>query len=156
MADDGRDSPGVLIFPPLLFALCLIAGVVLHVALPWRVAAHWWMRAAGLAMSVGAVAQAISGKRTMQAAGTNVRPDLPALSIVRSGPFAYSRNPLYLSLMLLLAGIGVAVPSIPILAMAIPLALVLRFGVVAREERYLEAKFGEDYLEYKRSVRRWM
>jgi len=92
----------------------------------------------------------------MKASGTNVRPDRPALTVVRSGPFARSRNPLYLALFLLLAGIGVAAASPGILAMSVPLLVVLRLGVIAREERYLEAKFGEEYLAYKRAVRRWL
>ena len=153
--DGGRDNPGVLIFPPLLFALCLLAGIAIHAVTPAGLRAPAWVRGAGLAMAVGAIVHALWGERTMKAAGTNVRPSLPALAIVRSGPFAYSRNPLYLSLVLLLAGIGIAVPSIPILAMVIPLVAVLRFGVIAREERYLAEKFGQTYRDYQRTVRRW-
>ena len=156
MVEDPNDHPGVLIFPPLLLGLCLVAGAALHFALPFRLHLPLAIRVAGGALALAAIALARWGERTMKASGTNVRPDRPALTVVRSGPFARSRNPLYLALFLLLAGIGVAAASPGILAMSVPLLIVLRLGVIAREERYLEAKFGEEYLAYKRAVRRWL
>ena len=92
----------------------------------------------------------------MKAAGTNVHPGMPALAIVEAGPFAFTRNPLYLSLILLLTAIGLALASPAFLVFVVPLVLVLHFGVVFREERYLEAKFGDAYRGYKGRVRRWL
>ena len=103
-----------------------------------------------------AIAFALWAQRIMRAAGTNIRPDQPATAIVSEGPFVFTRNPLYLTLLALYAGIGIALASTTFLAVIVPLALVLHFGVVLREERYLEAKFGDVYRDYKSRVRRWI
>jgi protein-S-isoprenylcysteine O-methyltransferase Ste14 len=99
---------------------------------------------------------AIWAERVMKAAGTNVRPDRPALTVVRSGPYRFTRNPMYLSLCLLPLAIGFFLDGwVPLLFAGI-LALVLHFGVILREESYLQRKFGEQYLSFKRQVRRWL
>ena len=153
MADD---QPGVLVFPPLLFVICVACGAVAHLVCPYRPAFPPWARGLGGAAALAAIAFGIWGERTMKAAGTTVRPDLPALAIVSGGPFAFTRNPLYLALLALFAGIGVALASPAFLAVLVPLFIVLRFGVVLREERYLESKFGDVYRVYKARVRRWI
>ncbi|MHA1536474.1 MAG: methyltransferase family protein [Alphaproteobacteria bacterium] len=91
-----------------------------------------------------------------RAAGTSVHVHHPTTAIITNGIYRYSRNPIYLALTLLVAGIGVAVDGIWVIAMLAPTLIVMHYGVIAREERYLEAKFGEVYLAYKRSVRRWI
>ena len=93
---------------------------------------------------------------TMRAAGTHANPAKPALLIVRSGPYRFTRNPMYLALCLVQAGIGFLLNDWITLLFVVPLALVLHFGVILPEERYLEAKFGEQYLALKREVRRWI
>jgi protein-S-isoprenylcysteine O-methyltransferase Ste14 len=93
---------------------------------------------------------------TMRAAGTHANPAKPALLIVRSGPYRFTRNPMYLALCLVQAGIGFLLNDWITLLFVVPLALVLHFGVILPEERYLEAKFGEQYLALKRKVRRWI
>ena len=99
---------------------------------------------------------ALSALRTFKAAGTNVHPSEPALTIVRGGPYRFSRNPMYLALCLVQAGIGFLLNDWITLLFVVPLALVLHFGVILPEERYLEAKFGEQYLALRRKVRRWI
>ncbi len=92
----------------------------------------------------------------MKAAGTNVRPDRPSLTVVKAGPYRFTRNPMYLSLCLLQMAIGFFLDGwVPVL-FAFVLALVLHFGVILREESYLERKFGEQYLPFKRRVQRWL
>jgi protein-S-isoprenylcysteine O-methyltransferase Ste14 len=156
MNDAPDDNPGVVIFPPLLFVICVAAGGVAYFIRPFRWNLPFWLRLAGCALVPAAIAFAMWGQRIMRAAGTNIRPDLPATAIVSDGPFAFTRNPLYLTLIAMYAGIGVALASVSFLAGLLPLALVLHFGVVLREERYLEAKFGDAYLGYKSRVRRWI
>ena len=92
----------------------------------------------------------------MQAAGTNIDPMLPARAIVTSGPFRYSRNPLYLALTLLYLGLTLALNTWWGLVMLVPLFIVMDRGVVLREERYLEQKFGEIYRQYRSDVRRYL
>jgi protein-S-isoprenylcysteine O-methyltransferase Ste14 len=156
VSDSADDNPGVVIFPPLLFVICVVGGAIGTFSCPYRLPLSPWIRGLFGALAVGAIAFAMWGKRTMKAAGTNVRPDQPALAIVSHGPFAFSRNPLYLSLIALFTAIGLALASPAFLLLVVPLVLVLHFGVVLREERYLDAKFGDAYREYKARVRRWI
>ena len=94
--------------------------------------------------------------RTMRRANTNVDPRQPATSLVIEGPFQITRNPLYLSMTIFYIGVTLLVNTLWT-AILIPFILVLiRKGVIDREERYLERKFGEQYLRYKASIRRWL
>lgn len=102
------------------------------------------------------MALAFWAQHVMKAAGTNIRPDRPTLTVVKTGPFRFTRNPMYVSLCLLQLAIGCFLNGWPPLLFALVLALVLHFGVILREEDYLERKFGEEYLSFKRGVRRWL
>jgi protein-S-isoprenylcysteine O-methyltransferase Ste14 len=99
---------------------------------------------------------ALSGLVTMKKAGTNVNPAEPALTIVRDGPYRFTRNPMYLALCLLQVALGFFLNDWITLLFLVPLALITHYGVILREERYLTAKFGEPYLQLKREVRRWL
>jgi protein-S-isoprenylcysteine O-methyltransferase Ste14 len=156
VSDPPHDNPGVVIFPPLLFALCIVAGLLAHWSCPYRLGLSPSVRGVFGALALAVIGFALWGQRTMKAAGTNVHPGMPALAIVERGPFAISRNPLYLSLIALFAAIGLTLDSPAFLVLAVPLVLVLHFGVVLREERYLEAKFGNSYRAYRTRVRRWI
>ena len=87
---------------------------------------------------------------------TTVLPHHATTALVTSGPFRFTRNPLYLALGLVLTGLALAVNSMAMAVMIAPWALVMRYGVIAREEHYLEGKFGEEYRAYCRRVRRWL
>src|SRR4029077_18103990 len=117
------------------FSLCLVCGMIFIMLAP---------------------ALALSALRRMKAAGTNVHPSEPALTIVRAGPFLFTRNPMYLALCLLQVALGFFLNDWITLLFVVPLVLIFHYGVVLREERYLTAKFGEPYLQYKREVRRWI
>ena len=101
-------------------------------------------------------ASAVLGIRRFRAADTNVKPSLPATTVVSDGIYGFTRNPMYLGLSLVYAGIAVATDSIWTLALLVPLLTLMGWGVIGREERYLEGKFGEDYRVYKARVRRWL
>jgi protein-S-isoprenylcysteine O-methyltransferase Ste14 len=92
----------------------------------------------------------------MRAAGTNINPVLPATAIVTSGPFRFSRNPLYLSLTLLYLGLALSFNTWWGIVVLVPLLIVMHRGVVLREERYLDHKFGESYRQYRSTVRRYL
>ena len=156
MSETADDHPGVVIFPPLLFVICVVGGAIGHFSCPYRLPMSPWIRVSWGALALGSIAFAIWGQRTMKAAGTNVHPGMPALAIVELGPFKFTRNPLYLSLIALFTAIGSALASPAFLLLVVPLVFVLHFGVVLREERYLEAKFGDAYRGYKARVRRWI
>jgi protein-S-isoprenylcysteine O-methyltransferase Ste14 len=113
-------------------------------------------RLLGAALLLASIALARGAEGTMKRAGTNVRPDQPSLHLVTDGPFRYSRNPLYLSTLGLYGGVTLLVDALWPVLLLIPLLAVLRWGVIAREEQYLERKFGDEYRSYKARVRRWL
>jgi protein-S-isoprenylcysteine O-methyltransferase Ste14 len=92
----------------------------------------------------------------MVRAGTNVLPTRPALAIVTDGPFRFTRNPLYLANAVAYLGLTLVFNTVWTLLLYVPMLLVIHWGIIRREERYLEAKFGETYLAYKARVRRWL
>lgn len=153
---DNKDHPGVIAFPPLIWLVCAVMSGLVHYAFPCRMMTYGISLSLGIALVVVAPFLAIWAVRVMKAAGTNVHPGEPALTIVRNGPYRFTRNPMYLALCLLQLAIGFFLNDWIALLFAIPLALVLHYGVILREERYLEAKFGDPYLALKRDVRRWL
>lgn len=150
------DHPGVVARPPLIY----LGAFLIVLALRWFWPMPIDVQGRGLWPGIGLVAlglgTAIWGSRTMEAAGTNINPALPAKTIVSSGPFCFSRNPLYLCLTLMYLGLTLAVNTWWGGAVLVPLIIVMHFGVVLREERYLEKKFGESYRQYRSRVRRYL
>jgi protein-S-isoprenylcysteine O-methyltransferase Ste14 len=104
---------------------------------------------------VPGMAMAIVAWHSFVQAGTDVEPWKPSLRLVTEGIFAWMRNPMYVGLIRLLAGLAVALGSDWALVLVLPAALILHFGVVKREERYLAAKFGESYQTYMSQVPRY-
>jgi protein-S-isoprenylcysteine O-methyltransferase Ste14 len=94
--------------------------------------------------------------RTFRTAGTPVQGSQPSTTIVRAGPYRFTRNPIYLAFSLFQLGIALWVNSLWLLATLVGAATLMHFVVMRREEQYLERKFGAHYLDYKASVRRWL
>ena len=154
-----RNTAGPIIRPPLLFPGCLILGLVLDQALPLPFAlpkAAWVVWAAGAVLiSVGIVVFA-AGLWSFSRAGTPVPGNRPVRALVTTGIHGISRNPIYVGMFSIYAGIGLAALSAWIIIFMLPIAIVMRYGVVAREEAYLERHFGDSYRDYKARVRRWL
>ena len=150
------DSPRVVVFPPLLFGSALALGLLLHWIRPVQPLPALPARLAGVMLLAASGLLARSAEAAMKRAGTNIRPDQPTLAIVSDGPFRFTRNPLYLALTGLYVGITLLVDALWPLLLLIPALAVLQWGVVAREERYWESKFGGPYRVYKSRVRRWV
>jgi protein-S-isoprenylcysteine O-methyltransferase Ste14 len=155
MADE-HDNPGIRVPPPPIYLLALLLGLLLdrrtHVPfLPRGVA-----RVLGWPLVGGGMALAAWFVWTMRSADTTIRIDKPVSSLVQDGPFRYSRNPGYVALTMIYAGIA-ALRNALWAILLLPLVLfVIQREVIEREERYLERTFGEEYLNYKRRVRRWV
>lgn len=143
-------------FPPLLYLATLAVGLLLHWLVPRHPLPPTAARLLGAALVGASAVLGRWGERTMHRAGTNVDPRQPALELVEDGPFRFSRNPLYLALTGLYLGITLLVNAVWPLLLLLPLLAVVRWGIVGREERYLEAKFGEPYRAYRARVRRWL
>ena len=150
------DTPGVMAPPPLIYLGFLVLGLTLdHFwairLLPYR----WRIPVAVLSIVAGAALMAL-GFQEFRRVGTQVSPLRPSTALATGGVYRYTRNPLYISLTLIYLGIAAAANDLWLLLLAIPLLVVIRYGVIEREERYLEAKFGDDYRQYKARVRRWI
>ncbi len=157
MPSDDNDNPGVIAFPPLIWLIGAVASTLVHFLVARISIMNYNVSlVCGIALATMAPSLAISALIVMKKGGTNVNPSKPALAIVRGGPFRFTRNPMYLALCLLQVALGFFLNDWITLIFVVPLALILHYGVVLREERYLVAKFGEPYLELKREVRRWI
>jgi protein-S-isoprenylcysteine O-methyltransferase Ste14 len=150
------DKPGVAAPPPLLYGSAFVLVLVFRWFWPMPIFGHAVALWPGLALLVLGVGIAAWGGRTMHAAGTNVNPALPTTAIVASGPFRFSRNPLYLALTLLYLGLTLAFNTWWGIVVLVPVLIIIHRGVVLREERYLEQKFGETYRQYRSKVRRYL
>src|SRR5438128_474330 len=151
-----EDRPGVPIAPPLLFVLPMLASLALEWFVPTSFLHGAFRWIPGAIFFLAGIALNIVGFITQKRAGTDPIPFNPSTRIVAHGPYRFSRNPMYIGLALCTLGIAVLVDSAWML-LAVPVGLVLIDRlVIAREERYLERKFGEEYLSYKRRVRRWI
>jgi len=154
---DQTDNPGVIAFPPLIWLIGeVVSGLVHFFVVRVPIMNYNVSLVCGIALATLAPTLAMLAMVQMKKAGTNVNPSKPALALARGGPFRFTRNPMYLALCLLQVALGFFLNDWITLLFVVPLALILHFGVVLREERYLTAKFGEPYLELKRDVRRWI
>lgn len=150
------DTAGVVAPPPLIYGGALAAGLLSKALFPAGFLPRAASRMLGLPLVGGGVLLFLSSVRTMRRAGTDVRAYRPTTSLVVEGPYRFTRNPIYLGFTLLYAGITALANSLPS-ALLLPLVLVvMRRGVIDREERYLERTFGKEYLQYKTRVRRWL
>jgi protein-S-isoprenylcysteine O-methyltransferase Ste14 len=153
---------GVLARPIRLFPAALLLGLVLDRLWPLPVA----IARAGLLRMTGAIIAGVlillgiwlfaAGTRNFTRAATPIPTNQPARALVTTGIHGRTRNPIYLGFFLMYVGIGLAVYSTWTLMLTVPLAAVIRYGVVAREEAYLERRFGEVYRDYRLHVRRWL
>jgi protein-S-isoprenylcysteine O-methyltransferase Ste14 len=154
-----HDTAGVIAPPPLIALAAVLVGVALDWLLPAYVLTVLLSFEARIGLGVlliaAGVALAFTGRSTFVRFGTNVNPFKPASALVTTGVFAHVRNPMYVGLMLLVAGIGIAFASDWTLVMLVAAALTIHFGVVKREERYLTAKFGGAYLRYMETAPRY-
>jgi protein-S-isoprenylcysteine O-methyltransferase Ste14 len=159
MVTDDNDTPGVIAPPPLIAMGAIVLGLTLDWLLPLRaltrLISFWPRLSLGVALVVAGGALALAAERTFKRVGTNVPPWKPALALATGGIFARLRNPMYVGVAIMLIGLGLALASDWILLLVLPTALLLHYGVVLREERYLEIKFGDDYRRYKSKVRRY-
>jgi protein-S-isoprenylcysteine O-methyltransferase Ste14 len=152
-------TAGVIARPPLLFLGALLLGVVADQVLPWSMSLPPVGAINGPiagALILAGVAVFVAGIRNFSRAETPVPTNAPTRALVTTGIHGRTRNPIYLGMFLIYAGIGLALGSLSILALMLPLGLVMRYGVVAREEAYLESRFGDAYRAYKARVRRWV
>ena len=151
------DRSNVVIHPPVAWALAFVAGLGVDwfyplQFVPMAVPRAWvggGVFAVGFAIAVWAIV-------TIRKAGTRVETNKPTTMIVANGPYRFTRNPIYIGMFLGQIGLAIGFDNLWVLATLVPFYLVIRYGVIAREEAYLERKFGAVYLGYKSRVRRFL
>jgi protein-S-isoprenylcysteine O-methyltransferase Ste14 len=145
-----------LVRPPLVYLIAIAAGVLIQLAIPLPFLPRALATVLGAALIVVAIALCAWSVRKFRAVGTPVPARKPTSVIVRTGPYHFSRNPIYLSFSLFQLGIAIWVNSLWLLATLVGAVAIIHLVVMPREERYLERRFGAQYLDYKPSVRRWL
>lgn len=154
--EDKKDNPGVIAPPPLIFLSGLILGGIVTWFYPFP------MMPGGLAVifgnllflsGIGIIAVSFA---QMRKAKTNIEPWKPTTAILDTGLYGISRNPIYVAMILIYFGLSLLFNSIWFLPFLPFCILAIHYGVILREEKYLEVKFGEEYLDYKKRVRRWI
>jgi protein-S-isoprenylcysteine O-methyltransferase Ste14 len=156
VTDGGQDNPGIKVPPPLIYLPPLVSGLLLdrrfHVPfLPRSLA-----RGLGWPLIGGALVLNTWFLRMIRDAEVPIRTDKPVPRLSTEGPFRYTRNPGYLALAMMYAGIAVLRNSLWAILVLPVVLIVIQREVIGREERYLERTFGEEYLSYKAHVRRWV
>ncbi len=157
--NDVTARPNSLPWPPIIYLAAVVVSVALNVfyRFPWfgqplsaiLFVLGWLMIAAFIALNISAI-------RAMRRRGTTVRPDRGTDRLVTDGPFSFTRNPLYLAGTMLVLGIGLVLGIVWFLLLAILAAFTVQKLAIEREEKHLQARFGEAYLDYARRVRRWI
>jgi protein-S-isoprenylcysteine O-methyltransferase Ste14 len=142
--------------PPLVYLGSIALGVILDLALPVSLLPRGVSPRLGVLVVLLAIGLFVVAVRTFRAAGTPVPGNQPTTKIVRTGPYRFSRNPIYLAFSLLQLGIALWVNSLWLVLTLLAAVAVMSLVVIPREERYLEARFPSEYSSYKASVRRWL
>jgi len=152
-----QDVPSLgLIRPPLVYLASLVIGALIQFAQPLPFLPRRLTAALGASLVVVAIALFSYSVAKFRAAGTPVPARKPTTVIVRMGPYRFSRNPIYLAFSLFQLGVAMWVNSLWLLATLVAAVMLIHYVVIPREERYLERRFGAQYLNYKASVRRWL
>jgi len=152
------DTAGVWVPPPVIFVGAFALGVMLDKLSPlgWPWLPHRLAAVTAIGLAAFSAAIICWQVATFRQAGTPVAPRLPTMALVTTGPYRFSRNPDYGAQALLYLALTLALGRWWSTLTLIPAMLAIRHGVISREERYLERRFGEQYRAYKRRVRRWI
>jgi protein-S-isoprenylcysteine O-methyltransferase Ste14 len=156
VTEEEPDTAGVVAPPPLIYLAGLIAGFALEALLPGVDLPAWLEWGVGPLLVASGLGLLLWFNTLFSRKGTAVEPWKPTTAIVTTGPYRFTRNPAYLGMALTYTGIALMSSAVWVLV-PLPLVLVvINRGVIAREERYLDRKFGEEYVGYRRTVRRWI
>ena len=148
----------VWFFPPYLVFLGLIISFLLEF-LVYRNQIFdnsIIVRFLGIILTIAAILLFVKSVRIFNLRKEKIHPRSISTQIFKDGPFQFSRNPIYLAMFVLLIGVGLTLNSLWFLYSGLVVAIMLHYGVIIPEENYLEKEFGKDYLEYKKTVRRWL
>ena len=156
--DKIKKTAGVIFPPPFIYLISIVIGNIVN--LVWRMKIFSGAMILRIVLGIALISAAffifVNAFKALEKAKNPIQPYKPTLRIVKTGPYSFSRNPVYLSFALVQLGIAFFLNNMWILIALIPAILIVHYGVILREEKYLENKFGNGYLNYKNSVRRWV
>lgn len=158
MTDTSRDTPNVILFPPMIPLSILVAGVIFNFFMPPGLLAHVLFLgriAVGAIAFVVGIGMVIAANRIFRRIGTNARPSQPTLALATTGMFTWTRNPMYVGGSLALLGIAIGFALDWVLLLLVVSLPLVHYGIILREERYLERKFRDEYRRYKTKVPRY-
>ena len=151
---EGGPLPGLL-RPPLVFLSSILLGVIANLAWPLPDLSPS-LAPIGIALTLGAVVLFALSLREFRSAGTSVRGTKLTTTIVSTGPYRFSRNPIYVSFITFQFGLAIWMNSLWLLITLVPAAACMSTVIIPREERFLERNFSNQYERYKTTVRRWL
>jgi protein-S-isoprenylcysteine O-methyltransferase Ste14 len=151
---NGGPLPGFL-RPPIIFLAAIFSGLALNQGWQFRfVPSSFWLL--GALVTLCAVLLFLLSLREFRVAGTSVRGTERTTAIVRTGPYRFSRNPIYLSFVLLVLGLSIWLNDLWLLVTLVPAVSLIAVVVIPKEERFLERNFRDEYVSYKANTRRWL
>ena len=150
------DKAGVIIFPPLLYVLFLVAGILFSYFFPHQILSFPVALSLGLFIFVIGFATLFTAANLFVKSKNPVNPSGSTQLIISSGIYKYTRNPMYVGLTIIFIGISLIFNAWVSFILLIPLLVIVQKGIIEREEKYLTRKFGNQYLSYKSKVRRWL
>jgi len=155
--DVDENSAGVRFPPPLVYGGTLIVGLAMgrFFGHPGLWISHYFERSIGMMLAVAGIGIMLTAANMFRAAGTEVKPWKASSLLVTDRVYRWTRNPMYLGMTLIYAGVALWFDSLVALLLLPPLVYFIQQEVILREERYLEARFGQAYRDYKAGVRRW-
>lgn len=156
MKSEEQSGTGIKLPPPVIYLAALIIGVVLDYVWPFSSIPVTWGDVIGSVLILASILLVPTVLIRFKKAGTTFDVRKSATTLITNGPYRFSRNPAYISLTLLYLGLGAVFNNAWILVLVIPVLLIMDSWIVRKEEHHLEEKFGEEYLQYKSSVRRWL
>ena len=152
---DDRHGPNVRVHPPIIYAISILSGIGMNNLWPLAMPFGLHGRFYGGIIIVVATLVAAWALLHFHRHDTDVRPDKPDSALIISGPYRFTRNPLYMVLTLVQITAAVWLDNLWILLLVIASVIVITRYAITREELYLEQLFGQEYLKYKQRVRRW-
>jgi len=156
MTSPNKDHPRVIAPPPVIALIIIFAGFAAGLIKSLHFINGTARYSAGAALLAVSLIIILWSSFKFKKAGTNVDVRKPATSIVTDGLYAYSRNPIYVGLVIFLFAVSVLLNNLWIMIFIPAFVIIMRRGVIEREELYLEEKFGAEYTDYKKRVRRWI
>jgi protein-S-isoprenylcysteine O-methyltransferase Ste14 len=149
------DSAGVRFPPPFIYLIALVLGIFGGRLLPGALPRGPWLVVIGSVFFLAGLALAGSAIGLFRANRTNVNPNAPVTALVTSGPYRFTRNPMYVGLALVYLAVAIWTASLWACVLLVAVLIIIRYAVIAREERYMTAKFGDAYISFTSRVRRW-